>query len=86
MLSKLNIIDNSGARHARVIRILKKKSVITLGGLVLVSVLKTITGSKIRKGQVVLGVIVTGDSDKYNVKIACKKTLILVKLPSKGRD
>lgn len=82
MLAKYKIKDNSGATYGRVIKILNKKSSVKVGGLVLISVLKNIPRSKIRKGDMQKGVIVTGE----DCRLLIKKTLVLVKVPSKGNE
>jgi large subunit ribosomal protein L14 len=57
-LTKLNVIDNSGATGAKVIRVLNKKKVGRIGSLVVVTITKNVRNSKIRKGTVHKGIIV----------------------------
>ena len=66
----------------RVIKILNKKKDLKVGHLVLVSVLKNISNSKIRKGDVHKAVIVTGKTPYLDTV----KSSILVKIVSKGGD
>ena len=61
LLSKINIIDNSGALEARCIKVLKpgKPSITAdIGDVIIVSILKTSTHSKINKGDVHKAIIV----------------------------
>lgn len=65
LLSKVKIIDNSGGLLGRCIKILKpkvqgspKKAYASVGDLILISVLKTIPGSKIKKGDLFKAVVV----------------------------
>jgi len=82
MLSKFKIIDNSGATSGRIIKILKKKKDLKVGHLVLISILKNIPHSKVRKGDIHKAVIVTGNTKS----LRSKKSIILVKKPIKGVD
>ena len=85
--SKVNILDNSGATKGRIIKILNKKKVGKVGGLVLVAISRNIRGSKIRKGSVQKGVIVRTNT---NIKgFHCRvrwfeNSVVLVK--EKGND
>jgi large subunit ribosomal protein L14 len=58
LLSKVDIIDNSGGTRGRIIKILNKKKYGKVGGLVLLSVTKNVSNSKIRKGTVHKAIIV----------------------------
>ena len=82
MLTKLKIMDNSGATSGRIIKILNKKKNLKVGSLVLVSILKNIPHSKIRKGDIQKAIIITGDS--WDIKM--EKSLILIKVPAKGNE
>ena len=86
MLTKLKIIDNSGAVIGRIIKILNKKSSLAVGTLVLISVQKNIPHSKIRKGDTVKAVVVNGSYKNLLSTIDAKKSLILVKLGPKGKE
>jgi large subunit ribosomal protein L14 len=82
MLTKLKIIDNSGATQGRIIKILNKKKDLKVGCLVLVSILRNIPNSKVRKGDIYKAVIVTGSTvNSYTLK-----SIILVKVVPKGTD
>jgi large subunit ribosomal protein L14 len=61
--SKVKVLDNSGATKARVIKILNKKKIGKVGSLVLLSIVRNLRGSKIRKGSVQKGVIVRTNKD-----------------------
>lgn len=60
--STLKIIDNSGAKNAKCIKILKKKKVAKIGDFIVVSITKVKNNpnklSKIKKGSVFLAVVV----------------------------
>lgn len=86
MLTKLPVIDNSGALLAQVIRILNKKSTLGPGSLVVVTIKKALPNSKIRKGDVLLGIIVTGPSKSLVNRFNSDKSIVLVKRPPKGND
>ena len=58
LLSKVEIIDNSGGTRGRIIKILNKKKYGKVGGLVLLSVTKNVPNSKIRKGTVHKAIVV----------------------------
>lgn len=86
MLTKLEIIDNSGALYGRIIKLLNKKSKLKTGSLVLVSIVKTIPNSKIRKGDICKAIVVTGEYKGLTNTIRTKKSLILVKTAPKGNE
>jgi large subunit ribosomal protein L14 len=86
MLTKLKIIDNSGGTFARIIKILNKKTSLDVGTLVLVSIQKNISHSKIRKGDTIKAVIVNGSYENLITIVAAGKSLILVKLAPKGKE
>ena len=60
--STLKIIDNSGAKNAKCIKVLKKKSIAKVGDLIVVSITKVKNFpnkiSKIKKGSIFLAVVV----------------------------
>ena len=56
LLSNLKIIDNSSAVRARVIKTYNKKA--SLGQVFIVSIQRKLKGSKIRKGNILKGVMV----------------------------
>lgn len=60
MQTKLSVADNSGAKYVRCIKVLggSKHMITEIGDVVVLSVLSVIPGSKVKKGQVVKGVIV----------------------------
>lgn len=60
MQSKLSVADNSGAKYVRCIKVLggSKHMITEIGDIIVLSVLSVIPGSKVKKGQVVKGVIV----------------------------
>lgn len=58
LLSKVEIIDNSGGTRGRIIKILNKKKYGKVGGLVLLTVTKNVPNSKIRKGTIHKAIIV----------------------------
>lgn len=86
MLSKFKIIDNSGAIIGKIIRIYRKKSSLYVGAFVLVTIMKTIPNSKIRKGQKVKAVIVNGNYTNLISRVRTQKSLLLVKKAPKGND
>lgn len=86
MLTKLKIIDNSGAKFARIIKILNKKPIPNLGGFVLLSILKNIPHSKIRKGDLVKAILVNGNNINLTRKTLTTKSLILIKISAKGKE
>lgn len=86
MLTTLNIVDNTGANFARVIKILNKKTTLAIGVLVLVSVTKNISHSKIRKGDVIKAILINASHSSIITKIISKKSIILVKLAPKGKE
>ncbi len=71
LLSKVKIIDNSGGKKGRVIKILNNKKIGKIGDLVLVSILKNQPSSKIRKGTIHMGIIVRtkvrSNRNPYNI-------------------
>ena len=79
MLTKLKIVDNSGALFGRLIKILNKKSSLKLGRLILVSIIKNIPNSKIRKGEIHKAIIVNNSNNNFVNKINIKRSCILVK-------
>jgi large subunit ribosomal protein L14 len=56
LLSNIKITDNSSAIKARVIKTYNKKA--SLGEVFIVSIQKNLKGSKIRKGNILKGVMV----------------------------
>ncbi len=60
MQTKLDVADNSGAKQVRCIKVLggSGRRSAQLGDIIVVSVIKTIAGSAVKKGTVVRGVIV----------------------------
>ena len=86
MLTQLEIIDNSGAITGKIIKLLNKKSQLKTGSLVLVSIVKTIPNSKIRKGDICKAIVVNGEYKSLTNTVKTKKSLILVKLPPKGNE
>jgi len=60
MQSNLVVADNSGAKYARCIKVLggSKHMITTIGDIIVLSVTSVMPGSKVKKGQVVKGVIV----------------------------
>jgi large subunit ribosomal protein L14 len=86
MLSKLKIIDNSGVTIGRIIKILNKKSSLSVGTLVLISVQKNIPHSKIRKGDTVKAIVVNGAYQNLVTVVNTAKSLILIKLAPKGKE
>jgi large subunit ribosomal protein L14 len=78
---KLNIIDNSGATEAKLIRIIRKRKEgskeLKIGQLIVIRLTKNIPNSKLRKGEVHKGIVVTG------LEIKGKRSIILVKDNSK---
>ena len=60
MKSKLVVADNSGAKLAKCIRVVGKSSqrVSGIGEVVVANVISAIPGSKVKKGQIVKGVLV----------------------------
>ena len=61
LLTKLNIIDNSGGKIGTCIKILhpKGRNIAKTGDIILVSVNKTIANSKVKRGGVYKALIVT---------------------------
>lgn len=60
MQTKLMVADNTGVKEVRCIKVLggSKKMVTGLGDVIVVSAIKTTPTSKVKKGEVVRGVIV----------------------------
>lgn len=79
MLTKVKIIDNSGAIYGRIIKILNKKSSLNVGTIVLISILSNIPNSKIRKGQMHKALIVKDNTNQFFNNIKCERHVILVK-------
>lgn len=86
MLTKLKIIDNSGATFGRVIKILNKKTTLDVGNLVLISVQRNIPYSKIRKGDTIKAVVVNGPYKNLISVLNAGKSLIVVKMAPKGKE
>jgi large subunit ribosomal protein L14 len=80
MLTKVKIIDNSGGIEARIIKILNKKSKLNIGVVVLVSVLSNIAHSKVRKGQMYKGILVSDKSKAFSYLFFGKKAIVLIKV------
>lgn len=74
MNRKVRILDNTGVLEGKVISVLNKRKDIKVGSLIVLRVTKNIPYSKIRKGAVERGVIVTSDT------IEGIKGVVLVKL------
>lgn len=93
LLSKVHIIDNSGGLTGRCIKILKPiRSHAQVGDLILLSLIKTIktpgtnqSASKVKKGDVVKGVIVRTKSSDKSVKWD-ENAVVLVKTNPKTSD
>lgn len=83
MLTKLKIVDNSGATSGRIIKLLNKKKQLSVGSLVIVSITKNIPHSKIRRGDMQKAIVISGN---YKKKIRMQKLLVLVKIPNKGNE
>ena len=60
MQTNLVVADNSGAKYARCIKVLggSKHMIAGIGDIIVLSVTSVIPGAKVKKGQVVKGVIV----------------------------
>jgi len=60
MQTSLVVADNSGAKSARCIKVLggSHHMITGIGDVIILSITKTITGSKVKKGSVARGVIV----------------------------
>lgn len=57
--TKVSVLDNSGAKEAEIIRVLKnKKQVISLGDTVIVSIKKASNDKKVKKHDVKSGIII----------------------------
>ena len=78
METKLRIIDNTGATEAKLIRILNKKNDLKVGNLIVIRITKNLPNSKLRKGEVHRGVIVT------TKEIEGPRSIVLVKV--KGNE
>lgn len=61
--SKVNLIDNCGGIIGNCIHIYGKKTVARVGDLVLLSIIRTITGSKIKKGEIYKAIIVRSKAE-----------------------
>jgi len=85
LLTTVQIIDNSGGIIGRCIKILKphNRKYAKLGELILISILKTIPGSKIRKGEVYKATIIR--TKRGEVKFD-SNAVILVKTSPKTTD
>ena len=73
LLTKVHIIDNSGGILGRCIKILKPlKQHAKVGDLILISVIKTVSGSKeffkVQKGDVVKAIVVRTTSTDNSYK------------------
>lgn len=79
MLTKVKIIDNSGATSGRIIKILNKKSKLDVGVIVLVSVQSNIPNSKIRKGQIFKAIIVKDKTNLFYANFNSDRHVILIK-------
>ena len=85
--TKVKVLDNSGAVKARIIKILNKKKFGKVGGLVLVSIVKNLRGSKIRKGSVQKAIIVRTNTSTRGLHCKTRwfeNSIVLVK--EKGND
>lgn len=67
LLSKLNIVDNSGITLGRLIKILKpnKKHGAKIGDIVLISTLKSLSTSKFTKGSLAKALIIRTKFSKF---------------------
>lgn len=79
MLTKVKIIDNSGATSGRIIKILNKKTKLDVGVMVLISVLSNIANSKIRKGQIFKALIVKDKTNLIYGSFNTERHVILIK-------
>ncbi len=69
LLSKVKIIDNSGALEGRCIKVLKpgnSQAPATIGDLIVLSVIKISSGSKILKGDVLRAIVVRVKHNKFS--------------------
>jgi large subunit ribosomal protein L14 len=91
LLTKVHIIDNSGGVLGRCIKVLKphNRKHANIGDLIVISILKTIPSSKIRKGDVYKAIVVrTVSSSHYGTGnvIFNTNSVILVKTTPKSID
>ncbi len=56
--SKLIVVDNSGAKLAKCIKLMGKQKISTVGNLILVTLFKFISNKKVKKRTIYLGLIV----------------------------
>ena len=84
LLSKVVIIDNSGGLIGRCIKVLKAKQgfvVGNIGDIIIISVIKTISGSNIQKGDIHKALIVRTAKINNNVKWTTNAVILI-----KGQD
>jgi len=79
MLTKVRIIDNSGATSGRIIKLFNKKSKLDVGVIVLISVLSNVAHSKIRKGQLFKAIIVKDKTNLFYGDLNTERHVILIK-------
>jgi large subunit ribosomal protein L14 len=67
--SYVRIIDNSGAKFGQCIRVMRKvgRSYGYVGDIVVITIKKAIPGKKVKKGQVLKGVLVRGTKGRQRL-------------------
>ena len=82
--TKLNVIDNSGAKLAKCIKLMGKQKISIVGNLILITLLKFSRSKKVKKRTVYLGLIVatsywTTRLDGFFIKFFSNRVLVLNK-------
>lgn len=82
--SKLIVIDNSGAKLAKCIKLMGKQKISTVGNLILVTLLKFAHSKKVKKRTIYLGLIAgiaawTTRFDGFIIKFFLNRVLIFNK-------
>ena len=82
--TKLNIIDNSGAKLAKCIKLMGKQKISIVGNLILITLLKFTNSKKVKKRTVYLGLIVatsywTTRFDGFFIKFFSNRVIVLNK-------
>ena len=65
--TKLNIVDNSGGKIAKCIKVIKKKKTASIGSIILVSLKKFLNRRKVKKRVIYIGLIIGVKSWVYRL-------------------
>lgn len=88
LLTKVKIVDNTGGTIGRCIKILKphNRKFAILGDIILITIVKAVVGSKIKKGEVYKAVIVQTGTTSSGYEKYQQNSVVLVKINEKTKE